>query len=267
MNKLEIALRDLSEMDTLASRESILHRLHSGAKLITTVFFIMTTVSFHKYDLGGLLPMILWPVLLFQLSGIPMRTCFYKMRIVLPLVMAVGVLNPFFDHRIVFTVGNISVWGGVISMVTLMLKGILCVMASFLLAATTSMDSICGVLRKWHVPGMLVTLLLLTYRYVGVLTEEASIMTDAYHLRAPGQKGIHISAWGSFLGQLLLRSMDRAQQLYASMLLRGYHEDFYYADIERFHIKDAVYIAICVSVFLLIRFVPVVWVLGRTVTG
>ena len=92
-------------------------------------------------------------------------------------------------------------------------------------------------------------------------------MTDAYHLRAPGQKGINISAWGSFLGQLLLRSMDRAQQLYSSMLLRGYHEHFHYADIQRFRIKDAVYIIVCISLFLLIRFVPVVWGLGRIVTG
>ena len=266
MNKMEIALRELSEMDSLAAQQSILHRLHPGAKLITTVIFIMTTVSFHKYDLSGLLPMILWPVLLFQLSGIPMRTCFYKMRIVLPLVMAVGILNPFFDHRIVFTAGSISVWGGVVSMITLMLKGVLCLMASFLLAASTSMDALCGVLRKWHVPGMLVTLLLLTYRYVGVLTEEASIMTDAYHLRAPGQKGIHISAWGSFLGQLLLRSMDRAQQLYASMLLRGYHEHFHYAEIQQFRVKDAIYIIACVGVCLVMRFIPVVWVLGRIVT-
>ena len=54
-----------------------------------------------------------------------------------------------------------------------------------------------------RMPGMLVTLLLLTYRYVGVMTEELAVMTDAYRLRAPGQKGIHYSAWGSFLGQLL----------------------------------------------------------------
>ena len=54
-------------------------------------------------------------------------------------------------------------------------------------------------------------------------------MTDAYRLRAPGQKGVHISAWGSFLGQLLLRSMDRATALYESMELRGYHGEFHYA--------------------------------------
>ena len=102
-------------------------------------------------------------------------------------------------------------------------------MASFLLVATTSIEEICRALRQLHFPKMLTSLLLLTFRYISVLLEEVAIMTEAYHLRAPGQKGIHVSAWGSFLGQLLLRSMDRAEALYESMELRGFYGEFYYA--------------------------------------
>lgn len=150
-------------------------------------------------------------------------------------------------------------------MVTLMLKGVFCLMASFLLIATTSIDALCAALRKLHVPGTLVTLLLLTYRYVGVMTEELAIMTDAYHLRAPGQKGIHISAWGSFLGQLLLRSMDRAQELYNSMLLRGYHDHFHYVEMKPFRMKDALYTLGWIAVFLLVRYVDVAQWMGSHV--
>ena len=265
MNKMEKALHELSEMDDLAAQESPIHRLHPAAKLLSTIAYIILTVSFDKYDLSGIVPMLLWPVLLFQISGIPVRTCFYKLRIVLPLVMAVGLFNPFFDRAPMLTIGTVAVSGGVISMLTLMLKGVLCLMASFLLMATTPIDSLCAVLRKLRVPGLIVTLLLLTYRYVGVMTEELAIMTDAYHLRAPGQKGIHISAWGSFLGQLLLRSMDRAQELYASMLLRGYHEHFHYADLRRFRLTDAAYAAGCILVFLLLRSVGLAELLGSLV--
>ena len=52
-------------------------------------------------------------------------------------------------------------------------------------------------------------------------------MTQAYRLRAPGQKGVHLKAWGSFVG-LLLRSIDRADEVYHSMLLRGYNGNFVY---------------------------------------
>ena len=206
--------------------------------------------------------MLLYPVLLFQVSGIPVRTCFYKLRIVLPLVMAVGLFNPIFDRAPMLTLGTVVVSGGVVSMLSLMLKGLLCLMVSFLLMATTPIDALCAALRRLHVPGMLVTLLLLTYRYVGVMTEELAVMTDAYHLRAPGQKGIHISAWGSFLGQLLLRSMDRAQELYSSMLLRGYHEHFHYVDFKTFTFSDGLYTVGCTAAFLLLRFVNVAQALG-----
>lgn len=262
MNKMEKALHELAEMDDLAAQGSPIHRLHPAAKLLSTIAYIILTVSFHKYDLTGLMPMLLGPVLLFQLSGIPVRTCFYKLRIVLPLVMAVGLFNPFFDRAPMLMLGNVPVSGGVISMVTLMLKGVLCLMASFLLMATTSIDALCAALRQLHVPSMPVTLLLLTYRYVGVLTEELAVMTDAYHLRAPGQRGIHRSAWGSFLGQLLLRSMDRAEELYASMRLRGYHGAFYYAGAKPFGIRDGAYLALCAACFLLFRLVNVAQLLG-----
>ena len=265
MNKMQKAIRELAEMDELAARSSPIHTLHPLAKLIATIAYIVVTLSFDKYDLGGLVPMALWPILLFQISGIDVKSCFYKLRIVLPLVMAVGLFNPFFDKTVVLKLGNLAVTGGSLSMLTLMLKGLFCLMASFLLMATTLIDNLCAALRQLHVPKMLVTLLLLTYRYVGVMTEELAVMTDAYHLRAPGQKGIHISAWGSFLGQLLLRSMDRAQELYSSMLLRGYHQHFHYADIKPFRKRDALYMIVCIAVFLLLRTVKVAELLGGTI--
>ena len=263
MNKMEKALSELGQMDELAVRESPVHDLNAGAKLLSTVVYILIVMSFDKYDLSGLVPMVLWPVLLFQMSGIPVRTCFYKLRIVLPLVMAVGLFNPLFDRDIMLRIGTIGVSGGTISMITLMLKGVFCLMASFLLVATTPFDSICAALSRIHVPGILVTLLLLTYRYVGVMTEELAVMTDAYHLRAPGQKGIHISAWGSFLGQLLLRSMDRAQELYSSMLLRGFHQHFHYAPVRPFKGKDAVFLLLSIAFFILVRYLDVSQLIGQ----
>ena len=263
MNKMEHALHELNEMDELAAQNSPIHRLHPLAKLIVTVVYIAVTVSYAKYQLSALIVMVLIPVLLFQVSGIPVRTCFYKLRIVLPLVMAVGLLNPLFDRAPMLQLGSVVVSGGVVSMLSLMVKGVLCLMMSFLLIATTSIDSLCAALRKLHVPGVLVTLLLLTFRYVGVMTEELAIMSDAYHLRAPGQKGVHISAWGSFLGQALLRSMDRAQELYSSMLLRGYAGEFHYAEIRAFSMVDAAYTVGVAALCFVLRYVNLSELLGR----
>ena len=150
-------------------------------------------------------------------------------------------------------------------MLTLMMKGVFSLAASFLLMATTRIEALCAALRKIHVPSMPVTLLLLTYRYAAVLAEEANVMTQAYSLRAPGQKGIHYSAWGSFLGQLLLRSMDRAEELYSSMLLRGHHGEFCYAQERRSSAADVLYAVLWCALFAAARWVNLTQILGSAV--
>ena len=46
MNKMQKALAELSEMDELAARRSPVHSLHPGAKLLTTIIYILVTLSF-----------------------------------------------------------------------------------------------------------------------------------------------------------------------------------------------------------------------------
>ncbi|MGN0982224.1 MAG: cobalt ECF transporter T component CbiQ [Candidatus Limivicinus sp.] len=267
MDKLSRAQHELREMDTLAAGDSPVHRLHPLCKLLVTIFYIVTVMSFPKYDFSGLMVMVLYPVLLFQAAGIPVGLCFYKLRVVLPLVCAVGLANPFLDHAPLLRLGGITLTGGFVSMLTLMMKGVFALMASFLLIATTRMDAICAALRKIHVPEIIPTLLLLTYRYIGVMIEQVSIMNQAYKLRAPGQKGIHISAWGSFLGQLLLRSMDRAEELYGSMTLRGFCGEFFYAEAQGPRLPSLIFTVACAALFLGARCFNISSLLGNLFIG
>lgn len=263
MDKTDRAALELREMDELAAMKSPVHFMHPLSKLIITISYILVTVSFGKYELSGLLVMVLYPLFVFSLSGISVGTCFRKLRFVLPLVCAVGLFNPFFDRTPLLYIGKLAVSGGVLSMITLMLKGVLCLQASFLLAATTSMDALCAALRKLHVPDLLVTMLLLTYRYISVMADEVSVMNTAYKLRAPGQRGIHISAWGSFLGQLLLRSMDRAEELYAGMQLRGFNGEFHYAEVKQAGFTDYLWAVFLPALFLFLRYAHLAEWIGR----
>ncbi len=267
MDKIESKANELREMDELAAMSSPVHFLHPLAKLLVTITYILITVSFNKYDINGLFVMLLYPVLLFSVGGLSIKKCFYKLRLVLPLVAAVGLFNPFFDRVPMMNVGRVTLTGGVISMLTLMMKGVFCLMASFGLAATSSIDSICKALRKLHVPDVFVTLLLLTYRYIGVMMEEVAIMNTAYRLRAPGQKGINYKAWGSFLGQLLLRSMDRAEELYSSMQLRGFNDNFYYAELRKARISDYLFTLFSIAFFVLCRYVNIAALFAGLITG
>ena len=263
MDKIDAALKDFRDMDELSSRFSIIHRLNPLAKFIITVYYIMMVVSCDKYDLNRLAIMVVYPITMFGLSDSSFKSFVHKLRFVLPLVMAVGIINPFLDHTKLLTIGQFTVTGGLVSMITLMLKGIFSLMASYILVATTEFDALMAALRKIHVPGVIVTLMLLTYRYIAIMMEEVSVMTMAYKLRAPGQKGIHYSAWGSFLGQLLLRSMDRAGEIFSAMTLRGFDGSYIYAHVEGLHARDLVYITLSFASLLIFRMYDVASMLGK----
>ncbi len=222
MSRLSRAGHDMERLDELAHRDTFLGRIHPLVKQLVTLLYLVLTVSFSSRQLTGVLGMALYPFLVFEISALSFRDALYRLRIVLPLVCAVGIFNPFFDREGVLTILGVTVTGGVLSMLTLMAKGVLTVLSSYLLIATTPVEDICGAFRMLHVPGILVTEILLIFRYISVLLREADRMTQAYMLRAPGQKGVKFSAWGSLLGLMLLRSMDRAGQVAGSMCLRGY---------------------------------------------
>lgn len=193
-------------------------------KLFLSLVYIVLLMSIDKYNLTGVILMIIPPLIVYTINGFSVAKFIYKLRFVLPLVLFVGLFNPFLDREVMMVVGNINVTGGVISFVTLLLKGTLALMASYALMQLADIEEICKTLRKIHVPFVIVTTIMLTYRYIPLFAEQVQIMKENYSLRSPGQKGIHFSAWGSFLGQLLLRSFDRAKELSDEMKLRGFED-------------------------------------------
>ena len=67
------------------------------ANLAVTAVFIFTTVSFPKYDVTGLIPFFLYPVIMFRLADISFSRCFRATAFVLPLILMTGIINPFID--------------------------------------------------------------------------------------------------------------------------------------------------------------------------
>ena len=263
MSKIGNAIYEFQTIDALAKKDTWLNRIHPLVKLFLTVFYIALTVSFHKYDLTGLLGMIIYPIAVFEISGLSFGDALRRLKVVLPVVCIVGILNPFFDRTPAAMIGNTMISGGVISMITLMIKAVLTVLAAYLLIATTSIEKICYALRKIHVPQMIVVEILLIYRYITVLLSEARRITQAYFLRAPGQKGVAFKAWGPLLGQMLLRSMDRAGELYESMCIRGFRGEFYVQGKPAKAGPSLLYLLIWTAVLTALRLFPVMQLVGR----
>ena len=269
MESIEKQLHEMNKLQNLQQRSHWMNRLHPLGKLFVCVAYIFVVASFDKYDLAGIILMAVFPIFGFVVGELSFKKGLYRMRLILPLVLFVGIFNPFFDRNVLFYIGGnaagsgavqaaglsggIPVTGGVISMLTLMLKGFYCVLSAYILIATTSIEEICYALRLVHVPKMIVIVILLIYRYFGLMGNEADRIATAYMLRAPSQKGINYRAWGSLVGQWLLRSMDTAGAVYDSMLLRGFKGEFW-VKRRNASLKDMAYPIAWIVIFMLIRF-------------
>ena len=263
MKKISGAISEIYKLAELAGQDKWLNNVHPLPKLLVTIFFISMTVSFERYNISGLLGMVIYLIVIFVTGEISFNDSIYRMRIVLPIVCFVGILNPFFDKEIMMYIGKLAVSAGVLSMFSLMIKGIFTVLAAYLLIATTTIDEICYALRMLHIPKVIVTVEMLIYRYITLLMQEVSRLSQAYALRAPKQKGIQMKAWGSFAGQLLLRSMERAEMVYDSMLLRGFHGEINSACVKQMRATDYVYLSALIAVITGLRVIPVFELVGN----
>ena len=222
MDRLHRAIKDVHRLDDLAARDTWLNRLAPLPKLLAVAVYLAVTLSFGRYQLSGVLGMGLWPLLVLELADFAPADALRAFAPVAALLAVVGLCNLPFDRAVLLHAGPLAVTGGMLSLGVLLAKGLFCFLAVWVLIASTGMEAVCTALQQLHCPRVLTTTILLIYRYIILLLQEGSRLATAYALRAPGQKGIHFRAWGSLLGQLLLRSIDRAQLVYESMQLRGF---------------------------------------------
>ena len=105
-------------------------------------------------------------------------------------------------------------------------------------------------------------LLEMVYRYIGVLVEESANMITAFRLRSNGGKWPDIHNFGAFVGQLFLRSVDRAERIYQAMQCRLYTMHNVYRNRPAWTCKDSIFIIIGCGSSILFRCVNVPQMLG-----
>ena len=64
MAKLESAFFDLSRLETLSRQQTGVHKLDPRAKILTTAVFLVTVMSFGRYDLSAIVPFFLYPMVM-----------------------------------------------------------------------------------------------------------------------------------------------------------------------------------------------------------
>jgi cobalt/nickel transport system permease protein len=202
---------------------SPVHRTPAEAKIVCAVITVFAVVAtprdmfwpFAVYAAGLL---VVWRV-----ARIPPRWIAPRLLIEMPFVV-LAILLPFTAGEPRTTVYGLSLsttglhaaWG-------IIAKGSIGVGVSLTVAATTSVRELPGGLGRLHVPGMLVTIVVLMLRYVDVIADEAARMRLARIARGDDPRTIRqIGATARGVGSLFLRSYERGERVHLAMLSRGF---------------------------------------------
>jgi len=260
-------IHELYALEQLALGNTFIHRLHPLVKLLSTVLFIVIVVSFNRYALGRLIPLILYPAVIIALSETQYSMLFKRFLIALPFCLFAGVSNVFFNRTAAFEFGGIVISYGFLSLLTILFKTYLCVISVLILVSVTSLFELTRVMRRLRIPWIFIVMFEMTYRYIGVLLNELFSMSTAYSLRSSVKKGVEIRDMGSFTGQLLIRSFDRADRVYNAMKCRGYASAFALPNTFHFSkglkLKDIIYFLIVILFSVTLRFINVNELYGK----
>ncbi|MDD3108585.1 MAG: energy-coupling factor transporter transmembrane component T, partial [Alistipes sp.] len=102
---------------------------------------------------------------------------------------------------------------------------------------------------------VLSTQLLFVYRYLFVLLQEALSMTRARDARSFGRRSYPLRVWGVMIGQLLIRTFERAERIHRAMLSRGFDGRIRSLTIPPpWQRRDTLFLSVWGAVFVVLRF-------------
>ncbi|MFC1846900.1 cobalt ECF transporter T component CbiQ [Chloroflexota bacterium] len=239
-----------SFLDKYSDGDSPVHRLDPRAKLLATLAFIAAvvlapTASWEAY--GLFFAIIAVPVLF---SRVPLPYILRRSLVIIPFVLLVAIFIPFFKEGEVAATANLWGWhisltrSGLELMGSILAKSWLSILGLVLLTSTTAFPQLLKGMERLHIPGVMVMLLSFMYRYIFLLTDEVMRMKQARDSRSFGGKRLwQVKTVGNMIGTLFIRSYERGERVYASMVARGFDGHSRTLDSLHFRRMDAVFIA------------------------
>jgi cobalt/nickel transport system permease protein len=196
--------------ETDPRRGGWLHRLPTRLKFIAAVALITATALLPRrpdplYFLPAGVLLLLWPF-----GRMPLSYALRRLAVVEFFIVGIALLSlirpsaaPVFFAALI--------------------KSNLCVLTMLLLTWTTPFQDILQELRRLRMPVVMLSTLALMYRYLPVLAEETRRMQRARASRTFSRR--RRLAWhnlSTIIGQLFIRSADRAERIYLAMCARGW---------------------------------------------
>ena len=223
--------------------------------LLVTALFIVFLLSIPKFNLAGVIAFGAFPLFLMSVAKVRAGMVTKRLLQISPFVLVMASGNLLLDRSPVMQISGVTLSGGMISGAVIVAKTIISLAGLLSVTLCIPFYRICRALEAFHVPEVLVTQLMLLYRYSAVLQEEALSMQKARDLRSFGRRGREFSNTASLVGSLLLRTVNRAERLYRAMTARGFQGQMSTRHGEKISLGDWKTIALWSLLFLVLRLI------------
>ena len=203
--------------------DSPLHRLPPEVKIAATLLFTIIVVITPREHFRAFLAYAVLVAAVAAIARVRPGWLAKRATIELPFVL-LALWLPFAGQgeRITWLGLSLSV-DGLYGAWNIAAKGTLGVLASLLLAATTSMRDLIIGLDRLRVPSVFTQIATFMLRYLDILAEDARRMRIARLSRGYDQRFLwQAKAFAVGVGALFLRSFERGERVYLAMRSRGY---------------------------------------------
>jgi len=252
---------NISSIEIQARKLSALHSLDGRIKIISCMLIIVYAV--YTSSVVVLSVMGLYLIALILMSHISLSYTFKRIALILPFGGVIAIFQLFIKDGTVLYIlpfGIEITQQGLDFALLLFSRIIICITAIVLLSSVTPMQELINSARKLGVPREFSMLLSLTLRYLFFFYDELRRIHNAQKTRCfdiRSKKTAYM--WrlrkvGETIGMVFLRSYEQGEKVYFSMLSRGYSESFnLYKDNEKLNLKDYTFIAITISLIVLLE--------------
>ncbi len=203
--------------------DSMLHRIDPRWKLAAVALVIVAVALLQKPATAGIA--FLGALFLLALSRLPLHWLLVRLSETAIFLILFLILLPLTMDGEEVALGPVSLSRpGLHLAVLICLKAMTVVALALFLVGTAPFDTTLKAAHRLRVPGLLVQLLLLTYRYISLFGDELHRIRIALRVRGYRNR-FRLRSFrivGSVVGTLLVRSYERAERVGQAMRCRGF---------------------------------------------
>jgi len=193
-------------LDRYSRNTSPVHGLPAGLKAGAAMAMVILSVAFPAWWALAPLYAVLFAVLM--VSRLPVGFVLRRVLLFEPAIVALAATNLVRPD-------------GLTLFLAILARGTFAIGTMVVLANTTPFASLLDLLRRLRCPPTLVTILALLYRYLFILIDEAERIQRARQARTFDRRR-RWSVPGTVVGELFVRSTERAERVYLAMRARGW---------------------------------------------